>query len=211
MSCIDKKHDLRATLIGATGIGLMALLTGCSDNSRAPVTGPAAASASANASAANANANANASAASAANATNATNAANATPAKLPGGPQPPASGSKAGTALPSPKPPRSHDELRLQAAHRLVAANPQQSYMGSPPEILLAIPVLEVNLNRDGSIKRIVVLRRPSQAQGTVQLAIDALHRAAPYGDLSKLPRPWRFTETFLFNDELRFKPRSLD
>ncbi|WP_310383545.1 hypothetical protein [Roseateles sp.] len=186
MSCVDKKHDLRAALIGATGIGLMTLLTGCSDSPRVPVVGPAASSASANSS-------------------------NATLEPGPARPQPPASGPKTGALLPAPKPPRSHDELRLQAAHRLVAANPQQSYMGSPPEILLAIPVLEVNLNRDGSIKRIVVLRRPSQEQGTVQLAIDALYRAAPYGDLSTLPGPWRFTETFLFNDELRFKPRSLD
>lgn len=186
MSCTDKKHDLRATLVSATGIGLMALLTGCSDSPRVPVAGSAASSASANAS-------------------------NSAQESGPARPQPPASGPKTGAALPAPKPPRTHDELRLQAAHRLIAANPQHSYTGTVPEILLAIPVLEVNLNRDGSIKSIVVLRRPSQELGTVKLAIDALHRAAPYGDLSRLPGPWKFTETFLFNDERRFKPRSLD
>lgn len=183
MSCIDKKHGLKATLLGAAGLGLMALMTGCSDSPRVPAASPPASSAS----------------------------ANATHETGPAGQQPPASEPKAGSTLPTPKPPRSHDELRLQAAHRLIAANPQHSYTGSPPEILLAIPVLEVNLNRDGSIKRIVVLRRPSQEGDTVQLAIDALHRAAPFGDLSRLPAPWRFTETFLFNDERRFKPRTLD
>jgi hypothetical protein len=186
VSCTDKKHDLRATLVSATGIGLMALLTGCSDSPRVPVVSPAASSASASSS-------------------------NAALEPGPARPQPPASGPKTGSALPAPKPPRNHDELRLQAAHRLIAANPQHSYTGAVPEILLAIPVLEVNLNRDGSIKRIVVLRRPSQEGDTVQLAIDALHRAAPYGDLARLPAPWRFTETFLFNDERRFKPRTLD
>ena len=44
-----------------------------------------------------------------------------------------------------------------------------------------------------------------------MQIAIDSVHRAAPFGDVSRLPRPWKFTETFLFDDARRFKPRSLD
>jgi hypothetical protein len=102
-------------------------------------------------------------------------------------------------------------QYRVQAAHQLVAANPNGSYLGATPEVLLAIPVLQVELNRDGSVKRIVVLRHPRQAKDTTQLAINAVRRAAPFGDVSRLPRPWRFTETFLFDDARRFKPRSLD
>ena len=60
-------------------------------------------------------------------------------------------------------------------------------------------------------MRRIDVVRVPSQAKDTVQLAIDAVRRAAPYGDVSRLPKPWRFTETFLFDDDRRFKPRTLD
>ena len=60
-------------------------------------------------------------------------------------------------------------------------------------------------------MRRIGVLRYPTQAQDTTQLAIDAVRRAAPFGDVSRLPRPWKFTETFLFDDARRFKPRSLD
>ena len=41
--------------------------------------------------------------------------------------------------------------------------------------------------------------------------AIDAVRRAGPFGDVSKLPRPWKFAEAFLFNDDRRFKPRTLD
>jgi hypothetical protein len=26
-----------------------------------------------------------------------------------------------------------------------------------------------------------------------------------------RMPEPWRFTETFLFDEDRRFKPRSLD
>jgi hypothetical protein len=92
-----------------------------------------------------------------------------------------------------------------------VAANPGGTYTGEPPDILLAIPVLEVELNADGSVRRIEVLRQPRQARDTTQLAIDAVRRAAPFGDVSRLPRPWRYTESFLFDDARRFKPRTLD
>jgi hypothetical protein len=106
---------------------------------------------------------------------------------------------------------RNWEQYRLQAARRLVEANPGNTYMGTPPDILLAIPVLEVELNGDGSIRRIEVLRYPGQAPDTTQLAIDALRRAAPFGDVSSLPKPWRYTETFLFDDARKFKPRTLD
>ncbi len=106
---------------------------------------------------------------------------------------------------------RNWNELRLQAARRLVAANPNGTYTGAVPEPLLAIPVLEIELNSDGSVRHVGVLRKPSQAPDTVQLAVDAVHRAAPFGDVSRLPKPWKFTETFLFSDDRKFKPRSLD
>ena len=113
--------------------------------------------------------------------------------------------------LPPPAAQRNWNAVRRQAALRMVAASPTQSYMGASPAILLAIPVLEVELNGDGSVRRIEVLRRPGQAIDTVQLAMDAVRRGAPYGDVSRLPRPWKFVETFLFDDARRFKPRSLD
>ena len=106
---------------------------------------------------------------------------------------------------------RNWDEFRLHAGRRLVQANPNGTFTGAVPQPLLAIPVLEVELNADGSVRRIVVQRQPSQARDTVQLAIDAVQRAAPFGDVSHLPRPWRFSEVFLFRDDRRFKPRVLD
>ena len=106
---------------------------------------------------------------------------------------------------------RSWTELRLQAALRLVAANPTLTYSGAVPDPLLAIPVLEIELNSDGSIRNIDVMRVPTQAKDTVQIAIDAVRRAAPFASVAKLPKPWKFTETFLFNDDRKFKPRTLD
>jgi hypothetical protein len=113
--------------------------------------------------------------------------------------------------LPPPGPVRNWSEVRLQAAHRLVAANPNGTYTGPVPEPLLGIPVLEIELNGDGSVRKIVFLRHPQEAKDTSKLAEAAVHRAAPFGDVSRLPKPWRFTETFLFNHERKFKPRTLD
>jgi hypothetical protein len=108
-------------------------------------------------------------------------------------------------------PARTWEDYRLRAARRLVAVNGDRTYLGPPPEPLLAIPVLEVSLNADGSINRIDVMRHPSQAKDTTQLAIDAVRRAAPFGDVTRLPKPWKFVETFLFDDDRRFKPVTLD
>jgi hypothetical protein len=115
------------------------------------------------------------------------------------------------SGLSAPSAVRNMSELRQQAARRMVAANPNGTYTGTVPDILLAIPVLEIELNSDGSIRRIDVLRKPGQAPETLQMAIDAVRRAAPFGDVSRAPKPWKFAETFLFNNERKFKPRTLD
>jgi hypothetical protein len=122
-----------------------------------------------------------------------------------------AAAARGGVALGPPATPRSLADLRQKAARRLVEANPNITYTSRPPDILLAIPVLTVELHADGSVKRIDVLRYPGQARDTVEIAMQAVRRAAPYGDVSHLPKPWKFNETFLFNDQRRFKPMTLD
>lgn len=118
---------------------------------------------------------------------------------------------EARSSLPAPATRRNWVEVRKQAAERLVAANPGITYVGKVPDPLLAIPVFEIELNRDGSVRRIEVLREPRQAKDTMKIAVDAINRAAPFGDVSHLPRPWKFVETFLFDDDRKFKPRTLD
>jgi hypothetical protein len=140
----------------------------------------------------------------------------ATPAPSPvPAPSPAPSGGRPAPAPSVAHPPaptaRNWDEYRRLAARRIVAANPGATYDGRPPEPLLAIPVLEIELHADGSIRRIEVLRQPGQARDTTQLAVDAVRRAAPFGDVSRLPRPWKFAEVFLFDDNRRFKLRTLD
>ncbi|MCC6852307.1 MAG: hypothetical protein IT502_08330 [Rubrivivax sp.] len=129
-------------------------------------------------------------------------------------PTPPGAAPAPGAARPSaPQAARSWDEFRHNAGLRLVAAQPARAYTGAVPDVLFGIPIIETELNADGTIRGIVVLRRPSNpaAADTVQLAVDAIRRAAPYGDMTRLPRPWKWVETFLFNDARQFKPRSLD
>ena len=113
--------------------------------------------------------------------------------------------------LPAPAAARTWDEFRLQAAQRLMAANPDMTYTGPVIDPLLAIPVLEAHLDRDGRVINIRIVRVPTQAEDTTQLAIDAVMRAAPYGDMSRLPKPWKWVEVFLFDEDRRFKPRTLD
>jgi hypothetical protein len=109
------------------------------------------------------------------------------------------------------RPARTVDEYQRQIAARLIAANPKITYLTRAPDILLAIPVLELEVNADGSVRHIGVIRTPTQATDTIQIAIDAIRRAAPFGDATQVPKPWKFTEVFLFNDDRHFKPRVLD
>jgi hypothetical protein len=144
------------------------------------------------------------------------------PAPLPSpsrGTAPPAAAARTGAdlglrvVLPPAPTVRSWDEFKRQAGRRMVAASPEASYLGAPPDTLFGIPILEVELRADGSVRAVHVTRRPSNpdAADTVDLAIEAVHRGAPYGDVSKLPKPWKWTEVFLFNDQRQFKPRSLE
>jgi hypothetical protein len=116
-----------------------------------------------------------------------------------------------GVKLPPPTAAADWDAFKLQAAQRLVEAHPNTSYMGPPPEPLYGIPVLEVELNSDGSVRRVRVVREPVEAKETIRLAIAAVHRAAPYGNMTRLSKPWKFVEVFLFDKQLRFKPATLD
>ena len=132
------------------------------------------------------------------------------PARTPA-PAPRATPAPAPAPAPYERPARTVDEYQRQIAARLIAANPKITYLTRAPDILLAIPVLELEVNADGSVRHIGVMRTPTQATDTIQIAIDALRRAAPFGDVTHVPKPWKFTEVFLFDDERRFKPRILD
>ena len=140
----------------------------------------------------------------------------AAPLPAPAAPEPaPRSGVDLGPRVNLPPAPavRNWDDFKKMAARRMVAARPQGSYMGKPPPLLFGIPIIEIEVNADGSVRNISVVRPPanSEAANTLDYAIEAVRRGGPYGEVSKLPKPWKWTEVFLFNDKRQFKPRSLD
>jgi hypothetical protein len=106
-------------------------------------------------------------------------------------------------------PATSWTEYRLRAADRINRANPDRLFSGALPAVQQAIPVLRILLTADGDVRDVEVVRQPGQSPETVQIAIDAIHRAAPYGVTRQLTGPAEFTETFLFNQELKFRLRS--
>ena len=110
----------------------------------------------------------------------------------------------------SPNLARSWDEYRLQAARRITQTSPDETFSGPVPEPLQSIPVLQVQLNRDGSIKRIEVLRTPTNKPETIDMAMRAIRRAAPFGSVAHLPQPWQFNETFLYDYDFKFQLRTL-
>jgi hypothetical protein len=129
-------------------------------------------------------------------------------------PLPPAMGTAgvggAPVSQPGPGAARTWDEYRLRAARRIHAASVGETFNGPLPDPLQSIPVLQVRLNGDGSVRDIVVLRVPGQSPQTVDLASAAIRRAAPFEPVAHLPRPWQFNETFLYNQELKFQLRTL-
>ncbi len=134
-------------------------------------------------------------------------AQNQAPAKAPAKAKP------AAAAPAAPAVPKNMDEFKKVAARKMLAANPDVTYGGKPQQMLFGIPILEIELNDDATVKNISVVRPPANeaAAGTVDIAMEAIRKAAPYGDISKLPKPVKWTEVFLFNDNKKFKPRSLD
>jgi hypothetical protein len=116
-------------------------------------------------------------------------------------------------SLPAATTARNWDEFKRLAARRMVAASPKASYLGTPQPMLFGIPILEIEVNADGSVRDISVTRPPANidAQNTIDYAKEAIRRGAPYGDMTRLPKPWKWTEVFLFDDKRKFKPRSLE
>jgi hypothetical protein len=101
--------------------------------------------------------------------------------------------------------------FKRYAAQKIVEVNPSITYTGKPPPVLRAIPIFDIDLNADGSIAKLRVRRVPSSNVRDVEMVAAAIRRAAPFGDISSLPRPWTFTESFLVNDDGKFKPVLLD
>jgi periplasmic protein TonB len=117
-------------------------------------------------------------------------------------------GSKSAPAAP---PSPDLDAYKTQVAYRVMERNPGQTFSGKLPEMLPAIVVLNVTVDKDGALKAVEVQR--SRDDNASRVAVDSMRRSEP------LPRPANllanrdavtFSETFLFNDQYRFQLRSV-
>ena len=102
------------------------------------------------------------------------------------------------------------NKYKQRAARRIMQTSAGETFSGPTGDHMRSIPVLQVQLNRDGSVRNIVTLRTPKFSPQTLQMAIRAIQRAAPFEPVGHLPQPWQYSETFLYNDDLKFQLRSL-
>jgi hypothetical protein len=103
---------------------------------------------------------------------------------------------------------------RLRAAQLITQANASSSYSGPVPDPLASIPVVQVQLNADGTVRFVDTLRVPKFKPETLEMAKAAVMRASQlnggFGSVANLPQPYQFAETFLYNDDLKFQLRSV-
>lgn len=127
------------------------------------------------------------------------------PAQAPAAPSAPAAAPTASVA-------QTLDLYKVEVAQRIYTASSDIS-QGRPQDLLRAVIVLSIVVNRNGQPVRVSIQRTPGDAEAE-QRAIQSVQRGAPY------PRPSNtvlrgasgieFFETWLFNDDGRFQLRSL-
>ncbi len=116
-------------------------------------------------------------------------------------------GTPAAVAPPS----ASLDAYKALVAHQVMQRNPERVFSGRLPEMLPAIVVLNVTVDRNGGLTRVDVQR--SRDSNAARVAVESMRRSGP------LPKPenliargdaMTFSETFLFNEQYRFQLRSV-
>ncbi|MDN2710870.1 energy transducer TonB [Janthinobacterium sp. SUN118] len=128
--------------------------------------------------------------------------------------QAPASPPTASTPRPGPvQPPATIDAYKLLVAQQIMDANPQHTFSGRLPPMLPAIVVLDLSVERDGSLKNVRVHRsRDNEASKAALAAVRRVPAAFPPAAqlMRGRDKTLDFSETFLFNDEYRFQLRTL-
>lgn len=115
------------------------------------------------------------------------------------------------TPAPAAPPSAGLDAYKAQVAYQVMERNPDRVFSGRLPEMLPAIVVLNVTVDRNGALKRVDVQR--SRDSNASRVAVDSMRRSGP------LPKPanliargdaMTFSETFLFDERYRFQLRSV-
>jgi hypothetical protein len=105
---------------------------------------------------------------------------------------------------------RTWAEYRRRAAQMIMAANSGTVAAGKLQDPLYGIPVVQIQLNPDGTIRNLDFMRQSKVGPETNNLALQAIRRITSFGPVGNLPGPWQFNETFLYNDSLKFQLRTI-
>jgi protein TonB len=104
------------------------------------------------------------------------------------------------------------DAYKTQVAKHVVQSNPEQTFSGKLPEMLPAIVVLSITVDRNGNLTDVAVQRyRDADAAWVAVTSMrvsDPLPK--PVNLLASNAQSLTFSETFLFNADYRFQLRSL-
>ena len=118
-------------------------------------------------------------------------------------------------AVPTPPPPASFNNLtdyKAAVAGLIALANRERMFSGAIPPLLPAIVVVEISINRDGTLHQVRVVRSRDDEASDVALA--AVKRGTPFPSPQHLLASGHstldFSETFLFIEGYRFQLRSL-
>lgn len=116
------------------------------------------------------------------------------------------------TSSPASKPaPAGLDDYKIQVAQHVLRHNPERHFNGKLPDMLPAIVVLKITVDRDGRLAEVVVQR--SRDPDASQIALDSMRRSTPLPppqQLAQASGKLTFSETFLFADANRYQLRSL-
>ncbi len=104
------------------------------------------------------------------------------------------------------------DGYKILVAEQILAANPSITFSGRLPPMLPAVVVVNISIDKDGSLANVVVQR--SRNNDASEVALASVRRSGPF------PKPKRlitrghktldFSETFLFNHQYQFQLRTL-
>jgi protein TonB len=116
------------------------------------------------------------------------------------------------TPAPAPPPSPSLDAYKTQVARHVVRQNPGHTFSGRLPEMLPAIVVLNITVDKEGHMTDVAVQR--SRDPDASKVALASMRRSGdlpkPVSLLAKNSDSLTFSETFLFNDQYRFQLRTL-
>lgn len=108
----------------------------------------------------------------------------------------------------------SENEYKLVTARHVMLSNEGRTFSGKLPPMLPAVVVLRITVDETGALRDMFVQRPPSHDEGESDIAMASVRRAGllprPHNLSTGPRRMFSFSETFLFNSDMRFQIRTL-